>query len=103
MKAGNTGENLLPYWKIICNDKKGKGKISKFVKSTKTNSPTGDTGASILSPIGDAIMYIETSGGNHGNNIFVSFERTDIIQITNIPFYYNRYSKLTNDNLKAMG
>ena len=34
---------------------------------------------------------------------FCSFERTDIMQITNITFYYNRFSILTNINLKAMG
>ena len=48
-------------------------------------------------------MYIETSTTNHGNNVFVSFERTDIIQISNITFYYNRFSILTNDSLKSMG
>ena len=47
-------------------------------------------------------MCIETSGDDHGNNIFVSFERTDIIQITNITFYYNRFSIFTNDSLKSM-
>ena len=48
-------------------------------------------------------MYIETSSNNHGNNVFVSCERTDIIQITNITFYYNRFSILTSDSHKAMG
>ena len=48
-------------------------------------------------------MYIETSSGNHGNFVFCPFERTHIIQITNIKFYFNRFSILTNDNLKAMG
>ena len=48
-------------------------------------------------------MYIETSGANYGNNTFVSFERTDIIHITNITFYYNRFSILTNNSLKSMG
>ena len=48
-------------------------------------------------------MYIETSYNNHGNNVFVSFERTDIIQISNITLYYNRFSILTNDSLKSMG
>ena len=32
-------------------------------------------------------MYIETSSNNDGNNVFVNFERTDIVQITNITFY----------------
>ena len=77
-------------------------KNKKFIKSTKTNSPTGDSGASSLPPIGSAFMYIETSSCNHGNNVFCKFERTHIIQITNITFYYNRFSILTNNNLKAM-
>ena len=49
-------------------------------------------------------MYIETSSGNHGHDrFFVSWEGTDIIQITNITFYYNSFSVLTNDSLKSMG
>ena len=48
-------------------------------------------------------MYIETSSNNHGLNVFAGWERTDIIQISNITFYYNRFSNLTNDNLKNMG
>ena len=47
-------------------------------------------------------MYIETSSNNNGENVFVSFERTDIIQIANIAFYYNRFSILTNDSIKSM-
>ena len=35
--------------------------------------------------------------------IFCSFERTDIIQVSYITFYYNRFSILTNDSLKSMG
>ena len=56
-----------------------------------------------LPPIGTAFMYIETSSGNHGDNVFCSFERTAIIQITNITFYYHRFSILYNDSLKSMG
>ena len=48
-------------------------------------------------------MYIETSSGNHVNNVWCSLERTNNIQITNISFYYNRFSILTNDSLKSMG
>ena len=47
-------------------------------------------------------MYIQTSSNNHGNNVFVSFERLDIIQIKTITFCYNRFSILTNDSLKSM-
>ena len=103
MKAGNTGANLLQNWNIIANDKNNNGNIHNFVRSTKTHSPTGFSGAESLPPIGNSFMYIETSSNNHGNNVFVSFERTDIIQITNITFYSNRFSILTNDSLKSMG
>ena len=48
-------------------------------------------------------MYIETSSKNYGKNVFVSFERTDIIQLTHISFCYNRFSILTKDSLKSMG
>ena len=49
-------------------------------------------------------MYIETSSINHGHEkVFVSWERTDIIQISNITFHCNRFSILTNDSRKSMG
>ena len=103
MKAGNGGGYLLQNWNIRCNDKNNNGKILNFIKSTKTNSPTGGSGATSLPPIGTAFMYIETSGGNYGSdNIFCSIERTDLIQISNITFYYNRFS-ISDDNLRSMG
>ena len=103
MKAGNTGANLLQNWNIIVNDRNNNGNIHIFVKSTRTHSPTGNSGSTSLSPISDSFMYIETSSNNHGNNVFVSFERTDFIQNSNIAFYYNRFSILTNDNLRNLG
>ena len=49
-------------------------------------------------------MYIATSGNNAGNDkIFVSWERTDILQITIITFYYNRFSFLPHPHFKNMG
>ena len=48
-------------------------------------------------------MYIETSSNNNGKNVFVSWERTDILQRTNIPFHDDRFLNLTSDTLKAMG
>ena len=48
-------------------------------------------------------MHIETSSNNHGPNVFLSWEGTDIIQITNRTFYHNRFSILTDDNLQNMG
>ena len=103
IKTGNSGGYLLPSWRIFCNDKNNHGKITNFIRATKTNSPTAKSGATSLPPIGDAFMYIETTSNNNGNNVFVSFERIVIIQITNLTFYYNRFSILTNNNLKAMG
>ena len=103
MRYPNIGSDLLRKWKIKCNNKNNQSRITDFIKSTITNSPTGYSGATILPPIGNSFMYNETLSNNHGNNVFVSFERTDIIQISYITFYYNRYSILTNDSLKSMG
>ena len=104
-KYPNTGSYLLQNWVMKCNDKNNNGKIQNFINSTKTNSPTGYSGysgATSLAPISKNFMYKERSSNNHSNNVFVSFERTDIIQISNTTFYYNRFSILTNDYLKAM-
>ena len=103
MKAGNIGGYLLPSWKIVCNDKNDSGKTQNFIKSTKTKNAAGDSGSTSFAPIGNAFLYIETSSNNHGNIAFVSFERTDIIQISNITFYYNRFSILTINSLKSRG
>ena len=86
----------------VFKDKNNNAKITKFIQSTKTNSPTGDSGATSLAQIGVSFIYIETSSNNNGSKVFVSFARTDI-QITNITFCYNRFSILTNDDHKSMG
>ena len=78
-------------------------KNNKFYTSKETSSPTSSSEASLLQPTGDSIMYIETSANNQGEEVFVSSERTDIIQITNITLHFKRYSILTNDCLKQMG
>ena len=104
IKFPKTGSDLLQRWSIKCNSKNNVSKVGDFIKSTKTISPTGYSGATSLPPIGKSFMYIETSSNNHGHErVFVSFERTDIIQISNITFYYNRYSILTSDSKKSMG
>ena len=103
LKSGNSGGYLLSGWKLVCNDKNNNGKVTNFFKSTKTKSLTGHSGATALPPIGDSFMFIETSGGNYGHeHIFRSFERIDIIQISNKTFYYNRYSS-SDDSLRSMG
>ena len=100
----NVGGYLQQNWIITANDINNNSKIQNFIRSTKTTSPTGASGATRLTPIGTSFMYTETSSGNHGHDrIFFSWKRTNIIQITNITFYYNRFSNLTNDSLKSMG
>ena len=104
MRYPNIGSDLLQKWNIKCNNKNNQSRITDFIKSTKTNSPTGFSGATSLPLIGNSFMYIETSSNNHGHErVFVSWERIDIIPISNITFYYNRFSILTNDSLKSMG
>ena len=104
MRYPNIGSELLQKWIIKCNNKNNVSKVGDFIKSTKTNWPTGNSGATSLPPVGNSFMYIETSSNNHSHErVFVSWERTDIIQISNITFYYNRFSILTNDSKKSMG
>ena len=102
LKYPNSGSYLLPLWRIVCNDRNKNGKQNNFVKSSKTSSPTADSGATSLPPIGGAFMYIESSGNNDGPYVFVTLQRTDIIKITNITFYYNRFS-ISDVNLQSMG
>ena len=103
IKYPNEGKYLLQKWNIIFSGINGNGKLNNIIKSSKTSSPTSQSGATNLLPIGTSFMYIETSSGGHGDNVLVSWERTDIIQITNISFYYNRFSILTIDSLTSMG
>ena len=100
IKFPNNGDSLLPNWRLFCNDRNNNGNINNFIRSTKTNS-TGNSGAAIPPPIGDSFMFIETSSNNFGPNVFCSWERNDIIQISNITFYYNRFS--IQGDFRAMG
>ena len=69
----NVGGYLLQNWNIERNDKNNNGKVQNFIRSTKTNSPTGDSGATSPPPVGDSFMYIETGSNNHGSVVFVSW------------------------------
>ena len=101
IKISNKGSDLSPKWKKNLN-KIDAAYIGNFLKSI--NSPTNDAGATGLPLIGSAFMYKETSSKINGHEkVFVSWERTDIMQITNITFYHNRFSILSNDSLKSMG
>ena len=101
MRAPNNGLYLLQNWVILCKDRNNNSKINNFIKSTKTQSSTEDSGATALPPVGNSFMYLETSGVNHGEGTYAILTRTDIIQVTNISFYYNRYS-ISDANLRAM-
>ena len=100
IRKGN-GQYLIPRWKVVCNDKNNNALTTNFIRASKTTSPTSHSGATSLPPIGKAFIYVETSSNNHGHErVFVSWERTDIIQFTKNTFYYNSFSSLTNESLK---
>ena len=99
----NSGRYLLQNWLTKRNDKNNAGKIQNYIQSTETNSPSSYSGATSVPPIGDSFMYIETSSNNHGPNALVSWERTDIIQITKKTFYHNIFPILSDDNLNNLG
>ena len=101
LKFPNNGGYLLQNWIIKCNDRNNSGKIQSFLRSTRTNSPINISGATVTPPIGNSFMYIETSSNNFGENVFCSWERIEIIQISNITFYYNRFS--IQGDFRAMG
>ena len=86
IKYSKTGGDLLQNWVIKCNDKNNKGKITIFIKSSISTTPSPDTGSNNLPPIGKSYLYIETGANNYGSNVYCSFERTDIIQISKISF-----------------
>ena len=45
-----------------------------------------------MPPIGDSFTCTEAIGNNYGPNVFVSFERTDPMQISKITFNYNQFT-----------
>ena len=84
IQVGNSRGYLPPSWRKFCNHKNKICKIKSFIGATKTNSPTSESWATQLPPIGTAFMYIETSSNKHGIIVFVSWERIDMIQFTNV-------------------
>ena len=103
LKTGNTGGYLQPFWKINCNDKHCNEKVTNFPKSTKTSSPTSQSRATSLPSFGDSFTYIKTSQNISGSeNAFVSFEHTDIFQISILTIYYNKLSISSNNSLTSL-
>ena len=104
IKIPKTGSDLLQKCNIKCNNMNNDSKVGNFEKSTIPSSPTGQSGAESKPLISTNFMYYETSSDNIGSdNVFVSFERTDIIQISNFTFYFNRYLILFKDSKKSLG
>ena len=56
IKASNTRGYLFQQRNKKINDQISSGKIQNSTKSTKTNSPTGEPGATSLPPIGNSFM-----------------------------------------------
>ena len=102
IKNPNTGKHLLQRRNIKSNDKNNNSQIENLNKSTKTSSPTFYSGATILPPIDNAFMFIETSSKTNTSSAYVILERTDVIRITKITFYYKRLSILSNTSPKSM-
>ena len=104
MRYPDIGGHLLQKWNIKCNKRIIQSRINDFIEATKTNSPTSESAAESLPPIGSSFVYIGSSSNNHDSDVvFVNWERTDTIQISNIIFYYNRFSILKNEDKKSMG
>ena len=47
-----------------------------------------------------SFMFIETTANKCGENVFCSFHQTDVIQVSNFNFYYNRFS---TGSIESMG
>ena len=75
IRSQNEGKYLLQKWNIIYSDINGNGKLNKIIKPTKTSSPLVDSGATSTPPVGNSIVLIETSLGQHGNNFFCQFRK----------------------------
>ena len=74
IRSPNIGSDVLPKWRIKHLHKNNGAKVGNFLKSTITSSPTKESGATSISPIGNSFMYIETSSRNHGHErVFVSW------------------------------
>ena len=103
MRNPNTGQSLLQKWVLKCLSKNYNAKINTFLKSTTSTSPTLESGAASLPPIGWSFMYVESSSNHDGaNHAMVSWERTETIHISKIKFFHNRFST-SDQNLQGMG
>ena len=91
---------MLEKWNPECNDKNNKVEKTNLINAEQTSSPTGITSATSLTPIVDSFLYIETSSRHNANGVFVSLQRTDNVQISDIKNYCSTYSGASS---KLMG
>ena len=62
--------------------------MQNFIKSTNESSASRNSGATSLTPIGTTFVDVETKVHVSGDeNAFVSFERTDIFQVSFNTFF----------------
>ena len=61
-------------------------KKQNSIKSTKPNSPTANTGATHIPTTGDSFMNFETSQKISGQDVSVTFEGTNKIQVSKRTF-----------------
>ena len=59
---------------------------NRFCKIKKTFIPTAISGPTSIFPLAVSLTYIKTGGSDYSQNVFVSFERTDKVQISIISF-----------------
>ena len=82
------------------------GKITDFIKTTaSTQSPTShiqDPNQDQLQTTTMLLCTLKSSGSNSGEGVFCSWERTDLHNISNVTFYYNRFST-SNESLRNRG
>ena len=67
MRSPNIGSDLLTKWRIKILHKNNGAKVDNFFKSSTSSSPTGESRATSLPPIGSAFMCIETSSNKYGH------------------------------------
>ena len=67
IKFSYSGIDSSQEWNNYCKKKVNQSRINDFIKSTRSHSPAGVSGATSTPPIGNAFMYSETSGNNSGN------------------------------------
>ena len=68
------------------NEKTKLDKYQFFYQRQKSQTPTGNTGTSWLPSLSDCSMYKEKSSIKFVPGVFISFDQTDIIQVSVITF-----------------